>query len=285
MAKTIPTPVRATDGYDRVQFTPAPMASTAVDIAFARRAPAHAAPLPAVSLDLSGRPSIVLLIGRGGTGKTTLARWLLEHSTSPTLAVALDPVNRTLANYVNRVSQPDTSDPIQSARWLADFLSFALAGKHPAVIDFGGGDTTLGKLLEDVPDLAEMVEAAGMSLVAFYTLAPRVDDLAPFLSLDFRPAATAFVLNDIGDPSRNPTHAFEPILSQPAVRDAIQGGAQVVWMPRLDSDVVSLIETHRTAFKDAAAGGSAAGPFQAAQVRTWLRRMHAAFQGVQSWLV
>lgn len=279
-----PIPVQSQSGHQAVQFVPTRDTHAAVDIAFARRgSPEELA--PKMGIDLSDKPTILFLIGRGGTGKTTLARYMMERATTPTLTAALDPVNRTLANYAENVSQPETSDPIESARWLRNFLTFAMAGKHPAVIDFGGGDTTLPTLLAEIPDLAAMIEDAGMALVVLYTMAPRIDDLAPFLSLGLQPPATAFVLNDIGDPSIRAVNAFLPLLAQPAVQDAMRGGAQVVWMPRLDSEIVSFIETRRASFKDAAAGGQGVGPFHAAGVRTWLRRMDSAFEGVRTWLV
>lgn len=275
----MPKPAKA------LQFQSDKLVQPVVDIAVARHAAPSAQPAATPAIDLSDKPALILLIGRGSTGKTTLARYLIEHATGPILTAALDPVNRTLANYVGNVSQPETADPAASARWLRDFLDYALSGKFPAVIDFGGGDTTLGKLLDEIPDLESMVEDAGMSLVALYTMAPRVDDLAPLVSLGFQPRATALVLNDLGDPSLPATEAFAPLIAQPVVQTAVERGAQLVWMPRLDAATVSRIETRRLSFRAAGAVEGGLGPFASAQVRAWLRRMETSFAGVKSWLV
>lgn len=275
----MPKPNRA------LQFQSDKLTQPVVDIAVARPASPAALAASVPAIDLSGKPALILLIGRGGTGKTTLARYLIEHAARPILTAALDPVNRTLANYVDSVSQPETSDPAACARWLREFLDFAVSGKHPAVIDFGGGDTTLGKLLEEVPDLESMVEEAGMALVALYTMSPRIDDLAPLVALGFQPRASALVMNDLGDPSRAATEAFAPLIAQPSVQAAVDRGAQLVWMPRLDATVVSRIENRRLSFRNAAALDGGLGPFASAQVRAWLRRMDGAFAGVRSWLV
>jgi hypothetical protein len=120
-----------------------------------------------------------------------------QEAKRETIAAALDPVNRTLANYVSGVAQPETSDPVESARFLRELLGFAMEEKQSAVVDLGGGDTTLATVLDEMPDLATVLEDAGVAAVALYLLTPRIDDIAPFLSLAFQPAATAFVCNPV----------------------------------------------------------------------------------------
>jgi hypothetical protein len=261
----------------RQHSTPVPEVSVAV----AKRS----APQPVVTgppgVDLSGKPKVIFLIGRGGSGKTVLGRYLLERAQEakrPTIAAALDPVNRTLANYVSDVAQPETSDPADSARFLRELLGFAMQEKQSVVVDLGGGDTTLATVLDEMPDLAAVMESAGVAAVALYLLTPRIDDIAPFLSLGFQPAATAFVCNRVtpGD--------FGPLLEQRAIREALTAGAREVHMPRLDADATAFIEQRRLSFAQAAKGEKAIGPWRAAQVRNWLRAMDAAFAGIGTWL-
>ncbi len=46
------------------------------------------------------------------------------------------------------------------------------------LVELGGGDTSLGRLLAEMPDLATVLEAGGLAPVALYLIGPRVDDLA-----------------------------------------------------------------------------------------------------------
>jgi hypothetical protein len=264
-----------------VQFRQTPTPVPEVSVAVARRSAPPVSVSSAPGVDLSGKPKVIFLIGRGGAGKTVLGRWMLERAQEakrPTIAAALDPVNRTLANYVSDVAQPETSDPGDSARFLRELLGFTMQEKQTAVVDLGGGDTTLATVLDEMPDLATVLEAAGVAPVALYLLTPRIDDIAPFLSLGFQPSATAFVCNSVTPGT------FGPLLEQRAIREALTAGAREVHMPRLDTDATASIEQHRLSFSTAARGEKGVGPWRAAVVRNWLRSMDQAFAGISSWL-
>lgn len=68
----------------------------------------------AQGVDLSGRPKVLMAIGLGASGKTTLVRWLsetmLERGGEAVLA-ALDPENRALVQYFDDVQQPNSYAP------------------------------------------------------------------------------------------------------------------------------------------------------------------------------
>lgn len=262
------------------------------DVAIAvapRHAPLPETEAPKPAVDLAGRPKVIFLAGRGATGKTTLARWLSERGQAegrPAVLAALDPVNRTLSNYFEGVAQPESSNPQASARWLRHLLSFALENRTSVIVDLGGGDTAFGTVLTSMPDLPEALDAAGMAAVALYTLGPRIDDIAAYISLDFRPPATAFIFNEgLADPNAERRQPFQAVLRQSPVRSALEAGAQAVWMPRMDSEVVSFVERKRMSFGAASRGEKGTGPFAAFEVRNWLRSMDQALAGISSWLV
>jgi hypothetical protein len=86
--------------------------------------PPAAAPTPAVA-DLTGKPKALFLVGLGGTGKTMLARWVgwrMAEQGRAALIAALDPQNRTLADWFTGVVEPETSDMHHTARWARDVL-------------------------------------------------------------------------------------------------------------------------------------------------------------------
>jgi hypothetical protein len=249
--------------------------------------------------DLSQLTPVWFLIGAGWSGKTTLARWLGDPLTGAGrkgLLAALDPQNRTLAAFFNDGEQPPSNDPAQTARWLRDLVGFLIEQRVPAVLDMGGGDTALASLLTLAPGFAGAMEEAGVAPVAAFLLGPRVDDLAVLQSLrgrGFRPKATAIVLNEGRvDQGLTREEAFARVLRHSAFRAAVDDGAAVIWMPRLDPpDLAQEIEAKRLHFTDARDGivpqGRNVAPVTALErvmVRAWLERMDRAFAPVRTWL-
>ena len=249
--------------------------------------------------DLSHMAPVWFLIGAGWSGKTTLARWLgdqIARAGQNGMLAALDPQNRTLAAFFEDVQQPSSNDPAQTARWLLDLVGFMTEQRAPAVLDMGGGDTALASLLSISPGFCGAMEEAGIAPVAAFLLGPRVDDLAVLHSLrtqGLRPKATALILNEGRVEQGVPREeAFARVLRHSAFRAAVEDGAAVIWMPRLDPpDLAQEIEAKRLQFSAARDGlvpeGRKVVPLPAikrAIVRAWLERMDAAFAPVRTWL-
>lgn len=263
------------------------------------RTPDAVSALPPVTpVDLPAGPKAVFVMGPGRSGKTTLLRFIME-SVRPggpaPLAAALDPQNRSLATFLNDVAQPPTTDPVGVARWAEEMLGFIMAEQQGALLDMGGGDLSMGKLLEDVPDLADALEDARVPAVALYTLSPRVDDLgvlAGYEAQGFQPRATALILNaGLADPTLPREEAFARVLRHSVFRTATARGAVPIWMPRLDAAVAAEIEGKRLRFGQARDGlapadqsGAVLGPFNRSRLRKWMAEMDAALAPIRSWL-
>jgi hypothetical protein len=239
----------------------------------------------------------VFVMGPGRSGKTTLLRYIIETMTgqTPASAAALDPQNRSLATFMDDVYQPSVTDPAGVARWAEEFLGLVMADQGSAVMDMGGGDLSMGKLLADVPDLTANLEEAGVQPVAIYTLSPRVDDLgvlAGYEAQGFQPKATALILNaGLADPTMPREDAFARVLRHSAFQAAMDRGAVPIWMPRLDAMVAAEIEGKRLRFAQARDGQAPAdqpdailGPFNRSRVRKWMTDMEAALSPIRSWL-
>lgn len=245
------------------------------------------APVP----DLAHLARVWALIGPGGGGKTVLARWLAGElaergKLDGTLLAALDPTNRTLAQFFEAVMQPPSSDPGETETWLRTLLQFISKQRLNAALDFGGGDTSLGRLVQAAPNLADTLEESGVGLIAAYVLTPRLDDLAALVTYEaagFRPRATALILN-LGR-AETPA-AFDAVRRQPAYKAALDRGAVELWMPALaPQDLALRIERARLQFAQARDGASpAVGGLERAIVREWLERMGVEFAAVRTWL-
>lgn len=250
------------------------------------------------AVDLTDRAKAWFAIGPGRSGKTTLLRHLAERlaeGESEALFAALDPQNRSLTGFLDDVQEPPTNDAAAVAKWLERLLRHLMAAQQSALLDLGGGDTSLGRLLADVPDLADAMEEAGVSPVAIYTLGPRVDDLASLASFEargFQPRATALVLNQgLADPTLPREDAFARVLRHSAFKAAVARGAVPLWMPRLEPSVAAEIEAKRLHFTDARDGVAPEGrevaplgPFDRSRVRKWLDAMEAELAPIRTWL-
>ena len=246
-------------------------------------------------IDLSGKKKIVFWVGRGKTGKTTGIRWMAELAIAtgvPLLMADMDPTNDTFSKYVGGVARPpDAADPAGSLKWLDRLLQYALQHKMSLLVDLGGGDTTLRRLVAQLPDLVALFEAEGFAVVLFYTVGPQEEDLSPLAILEglgFRPTATAIVLNEamveVGTPREA---AFARLFRHSAFLGAVKRGAVPVWMPKLL--VAEQVEVRRLHFRDAVdgqlgQGKSPLGPFDRTRVNNWLQAMADNFAGIKTWL-
>lgn len=245
--------------------------------------------------DLSDKKKIIFFLGRGKTGKTTGIRWMAENAISAgnvLLMADMDPTNDTFSKYVEGVSRPsEASDPALALKWLDRLLQHALQTETSLLVDLGGGDTTLRRLVAQLPDLVPMFEAAGFAVIVFYAAGPQEEDLSPLatmMGLDFHPTASAIVLNEaMVEVGESRETAFARILRHSAFSAAIARGAVAVWMPRLLP--AQQVEVRRLPFRDAADGATGQGktplgPFDRARVQAWLNAMDANFGGVKTWL-
>ena len=247
-------------------------------------------------VDLTGKPKIILVAGRGKTGKTTAIRWMAETSLANGRALLmgdLDPTNASFSTYFQGVHRPtDADSPALMLKWLEQFLSHAIKHHQTAVVDLGGGDTTLRRLVDELPDLSSMAAEEGSALVTFYHVGPQVDDLSPIATMEargFQPEATAIVMNEASiDPGLTREQAFARVHKHSVFREAISRGAVPVWMPRLlVADAIEARRLHFVPTRDGLPGKDgqpAMGAFDRSRVRSWLVSMDQQYGGVRTWL-
>jgi hypothetical protein len=297
MAKTPPTD----DANERVisLFRDANLPEVPLDVSHMPGAkpatPARSDDAAAGAIDLTGKTKVVMAIGLGATGKTTLLRWAceraLERDEGDLALATVDPVNRELAYYFPNTLSPKTQDPAEVTAWLERMLTWTMHQQRSLAVDFGGGDTTLGRLAAEVPDLQQMMEEAGVEPVAVYLLTPRSSDLTLLAAMEqtnFRPKATALVLN-IGrsESGKDPRDDFAQVRRHSTYKAVLARGAVEIWMPRLHA--AKAVEDRRIGFRPAMNGeapeqGYGLGPFDRSRVRHWLAAMEDAFAPVSSWL-
>lgn len=241
-------------------------------------------------IDLAGKPKIVFAAGRGKTGKTTLLRWIAETSAErggrPILA-DIDPSNASFSRYFDKVARPDTDNPAGVTRWLQGLIEHCATERQSAIVDLGGGDTTLRSLATEMPDLSAAMEGAGLAPVMLYLLGTQPEDLLPAMTLSergFRPQAQALILNEVAiDAGTTRADAFERITTLPAFTELAQTGVRA-FMPRLFSaEAIEMRQCRYFAARDGKVTPPL-GMFDAARLRSWLEAMDRRFAGISSWI-
>jgi len=235
------------------------------------------------AIDLTGQRKVWFLSGRGKTGKTMLARYIADRMADlggSAVVAACDPVNRSLRRFLDNIAEPPSSDTEEVKDWLWGLLHAAMTEQFSALIDLGGGDSSLTSLVAQMPGLAQILSEGGIEPVAVYLVGADPDDLTPLEIAErqgFQPRATAVVLNEFA----GRRHRFDPILQDPTVRGALDRGAVQLWMPSLWNVAAEACNTNAWRFQDAVSHGDA---FVASSVSDWLKRMDAEFEPIRSWI-
>lgn len=235
-------------------------------------------------------PVLFLLHGRGGSGKTTLARYVIERAEQagrPIIKGDLDRNNSTLAHYFkNEILQPATATDGDVEDCFQAVIGQQIETRQSAVVDFGGGDLTLRNIAFKV-SLVDLCADCGIRPVLVHTLAPDRDHLTGLMALEkdglFAPEATILALN--GALIRNghsQIRAFEDeVISHPDFKKALKRDARAVLLPILSN--IHRLERDRLGFIQATKS-TTLGPMDRHIVRRWLERMQEELSSVQDWL-
>ena len=239
----------------------------------------------------------VALLGRGGTGKTFLLRWLAERAIGAGRTVFVadgDRTNRSLSHYFDDVFALQSADHLVALRWLEDLVERLIRERFTLLVDLGGGDMLLKQLAHEVGGLNAFLEERGAVPLALHLLGPSVESLGVLAALEdehsplFAPARTVLILNEgLVPPGLDPAAAFEPVREHPVFIRALRRGAQAVVMPELRP--AHDIARRRLSFAAAAAGQTGQnlpplGLVDRQRVTMWRRAMETVFAPVAAWL-
>ena len=188
------------------------------------------------------RPVLLTTVGRQRVGKTTFLNILIQALRSQGADMVVwnaDQLNTThnLAVFHQDVVQPRSSDFEDVKAWLEERIQDQIDGQYNALLDVGGGETPLSRLVREVP-IVRSLERRGIRVVLVHVIGPDpadIDYLAHYMRHDlFAPEATLIVLNaGLVLSGRSVGQAFDTILRHPTVVEATEKGAQIAFMPAL----------------------------------------------------
>ena len=235
------------------------------------------------------RPVVIIVVGRQRVGKTTFlnttVQFLRTHGGEVVVWNA-DKLNRTysLSMFHQNVLEPPSADSEDVKAWLEDRFTHLVQHRYDAVLDIGGGDTPLARLVEEVP-IVRTLERRGIRVLLVHVVGAEMADLdylERFLAENLlAPEATLIVLNDgLVLTGRSANFAFANVREHPALISAMMRGAEVVLMPKLAC--MSQVTDRGLTFADAMNGVNKPGAvplsfFDQERVAMWWERDLPAF--------
>lgn len=180
------------------------------------------------------RPRLIVLFGRGRTGKTTFARLLVDRAHEAgrmDFAIAdADRTNAMMATFYGNVVQPVESDDQAVLEFLDDLINAQVEDRTTVLLDTRGADTSFPTFAQSL-DLVASLGEHGIVPVAVHLIGPDPDDLAVLREIEaskaYCPAQTILVLNAA------PLRAFDRVQKEAAYKAAIKRGAVMVHIPKL----------------------------------------------------
>jgi hypothetical protein len=228
------------------------------------------------------RRRLILALGRGKSGKTIWARWLMEtmraRGINPVVADA-DTDGTGLCRYEEGALRLYGHDGAIQSWWDAVLADSEDHSSRPVLVDFSLNQGLIDRVDPEGTDFRDRYAEIGFEVTKVCFFAPDAGDADAFVSNGARVTATdtLLVLNE-GAPGERGSRQFDSVLAHPAVREAIDHGARVARMPTLRSDLAADREiASLIAFSKGGVAGEQPLAFKRVTMRTWLDRIETAF--------
>ena len=233
------------------------------------------------------KPKLVVAYGRGGAGKSTGLRFLIERAKDAgrDLVIADADPRATLGSYYGNILKPTHSEEVVVTDWLDSLVNHQAEMPMTVVLDRNGGDQVFGRFASSL-GLTDLLASVSIMPVALHFLGTDQDDVADLqraeASGDFCPEATVLILNagTIKD-SRPAEVAFAGVREHPAFRAALARGAREIVFPKLPC--MAAVNALRGPFAQAETD-KRLGITDRQRVAMWRRAVEEALSPVAAWL-
>ncbi len=250
--------------------------------------------LSSTALPAPPRGRLIVLLGRGRTGKTTLLRFIAEEALAlgaPLTLADCDRTNATATSFFPDCRRPLNTSDYEGGRFVEQQVEELIVRGGNLMLDVGGGDTVFLTKAQEI-GMVELLEGAGFDVIAIHCVGSGADDVGVLQVAEngglFAPRRTAIVLNAAFVPEGAELRtAFARVLEDPAYQAAVARGARTIHMPLLRC--AERIEDLRISFADASDGGAPEGcvplgVIDRQRTKQFRRALCGALQPIQEWL-
>jgi hypothetical protein len=186
-------------------------------------------------------PVLIVAVGRGRVGKTTFLNILGQRYRERGAKLEIWNIDThgetgAIDDFFPDVRRPAFTGVDDRQKWLEEVIAEQAETRCDALLDVGGGDLVLPKMMKDL-NLGNVAETMRVRVVVVQLVGPVAADLDHF-DLDAVGSGpnlhTIFVMNAglvVGDVS--PLKAFEHVVTSPVVKSAVANGGVVTLLPHL----------------------------------------------------
>ncbi len=227
---------------------------------------------------------LITIMGKGGVGKSLLARAVMCHAGQQNLPIAAfdgDASNASLARFYPKAHVVDVDGDLATTHWYETHVVPPLLESGPRIVllDLGAGSERLFRRWCLENHAPEVLREQGVEMAIWHAMDPSLDSVSPFLD-------TVASLPDVrhvvwfnhglakGMDVAQPERAFAAIGREPEFIEAVQDRLQLV-IPNLPASAE--IDAQDLRFELAgSAQGSPLFLFERMRVFRWMQNMSAA---------
>ncbi len=233
------------------------------------------------------KPKLVVAYGRGGSGKSTGIRYIVERAQAAgrELVIADADPRATLGSYFAGVLKPTHSEEVVVTDWLDALVNHQAETPMTVVLDRNGGDQIFGRFAASL-GLTDLLASVAIMPVAMHFLGTDQDDVVDLQRAEdsgaFCPEATVLILNAGTIKDARPAEvAFAGVREHPAYRAAIARGAREIIFPKLPC--MAAVNALRGPFASAETD-KRLGITDRQRVAMWRRAVEEALVPVAAWM-
>ncbi|MBF0562409.1 MAG: P-loop NTPase [Alphaproteobacteria bacterium] len=231
--------------------------------------------------------TLTILAGKGGVGKSTVARYLAHRARERKTPLALfdaDPSNYSLSRYYKDATSISSATESGQIKFLTDKV-WPATGQGDALVDLGAGRDTIFAHWAHRSNLVTLAEGEGVKISVLGVLGTEVEGLSSLAGC-FQATQGARHTMVLNHKNGEEDDDFSDVMEHVLFKKLAGTGAAVVRAPTMFGNALKKLQTEGITFELALVGaptddGTARiSPIERQWIISWLRGMDASLKEV-----